>query len=325
MRDLSDPTIRASAAPDLCEGVEEARRAVVALVLETDGAEALSVSTGMSAPRRRVAVDPRRPTWLVSAVARFAWMLAGDDRVESIAFYVPGALSFSADGEHIPGSSYGRRLLEPDGAPDQIEAAISRLREVPATRRAAAVVWTPDDASREMVDIPCAFGVTYVVRSGQLLATTIMRSNKPFSIMGYNFFEFSMLAEYVAARLGVALGPYRHWASVMHVPPHEVEGARALLGTTTRSVEMPSMPPVADRNDQVPGFLATERAVRQAATPDDAIDRFAAGTGSLDPYWGALNQILLLGVLDRFGAVDAMAGLRPLHPFLAEARPDVWG
>jgi thymidylate synthase len=74
------------------------------------------------------------------AVARFVWMVSGDDRLADIRFYEEAVTYFSDNQISVPGSNYGTRLFQPRPGLNQIEGVIARLKEDPETRRAAAVV-----------------------------------------------------------------------------------------------------------------------------------------------------------------------------------------
>src|SRR4051812_18136911 len=60
--------------------------------------------------RARVINHPARPLPIVSAVARFVWMMAGNQRLADIEFYEPQVKRYSDDGLVVPGSDYGARL-----------------------------------------------------------------------------------------------------------------------------------------------------------------------------------------------------------------------
>ncbi len=107
----------------------------------------------------------------------------------------------------MPGSNYGMRLFQPKPNLNQIDGVIKRLQKDRAMRRAAMVVWIPEDAVRESKDIPCAFGSFCVIRDGHLVFITVMRSNNALILLPYNAFEFTLFAEIIATEAGVKLGP----------------------------------------------------------------------------------------------------------------------
>lgn len=263
--------------------------------------EVLHYRTGMTNARARVCV--KRRLNIVGAVARFVWMIAGSNRLHDIMFYEPKVSSYTDDGISVPGSSYGKRLFDPAPGLDQIRGVIARLAENSDTRQAAAVVWLPEDAVRNSRDIPCTFGMFFHVRDGQLVMKTVMRSNNAFRLLPYNFFEFSMLGEVVAATLGVEMGPYLHDAASMHVYADNFEwnATKAVVdGPPGTSLEMPPMPRPHDGRvaiDQASELARLEARLRHGYTLEEFAQVEAAARASLDDYW-----LDLFGVLAAWGA-----------------------
>ena len=109
--------------------------------------EILNFSCVLSQPRKRLPHNPARKLNLPAAVARFVWMMAGSDRLADIAFYEPKVSFFSDDGIAVPGSSYGQRILRSRPGLNQLESAIARLKQDPASRRAAISIYHPEDAA----------------------------------------------------------------------------------------------------------------------------------------------------------------------------------
>ena len=264
--------------------------------------ELLNYQTGITEPKARIMTHGARPLNPVVAVARFVWLMAGNNRVEDIAFYEPKVRGFSDDGLSVPGSDYGLRLVQPRPGLNQIYGVVERLREDYNTRQAAAVVWQPEDAVRQSGDIPCTFGMFFKVTSGGLNMTTIMRSNNAFRILPFNIFEFTMLQELVAAQLEIPIGDYVHWAASMHAYDNERETPPtkriAESDGQVQSITMPVMPagirgdldsyPLAQAN-----FLAQyEAQMRHACTEDELWVVWNNATARLDRYWLELLAIL---------------------------------
>ena len=172
----------------------------------------------LTQPHKRITLNPKRPLNLISAIARFVWMIAGNDRLEDIAFYQEQVRYYSDNGLSIPGSSYGKRLFDPQPGIDQINSAIKVLKENPSSRRACASIWQPIDATRIMSkDLPCAFGINFEIRNEKLYSTLVMRSNNAATLLPTNLFEFTMLGEIVAKELGVKFGGHIHDVFSMHI------------------------------------------------------------------------------------------------------------
>lgn len=259
--------------------------------------ETLNYQTGMSEVRSRIMTNPVRPLNPVVAVARFAWLIAGNNRVEDIAYYEPKVRGFSDDGLTVPGSDYGMRLMQPRPGLNQIQGVVDRLRESPSSRQAAAVVWQPEDAVRESRDIPCTFGMFFSIRPRtpvgpeELLMTVIMRSNNAFRILPFNIFEFTMLQELVAAELHAPVGAYTHWASSMHVYENDREWEPTVaLGKATTFPDPIFMAPMpfggrGGALGQASRFAQLEAKCRHSKTAEELLDIVDEANRVLEPYW----------------------------------------
>ncbi|HEY6731151.1 MAG TPA: thymidylate synthase [Solirubrobacterales bacterium] len=243
------------------------------------------------------------------AVARLVWHLAGRSELAAIAFYEPRAQLFSDDDQVLPGSNTGARLLGATDGVDQIAGLISRLRADASTRRAAATVWRPEDAVRDSRDIPCTAGLTCHIRGGQLLTTVSMRSNNALRLLPYNLFEFTMLAELIAAELEVEPGPYWHTVNSLHVFAADFEAANAL--TQANRGDSPAMAPMPGPGAiEEAACLAEHEARLRAAFEADARSQLKTlvrhAERDLHPYWFGLYSVLALFCARRAKAGDAV-------------------
>lgn len=274
--------------------------------------EILGYTTGMTNPRARIGAG-NRPLNTVAAVARFVWLVSGSDRLEDIAYYENKVRGFTDDGLSVPGSSYGKRIFNSSPGTNQMRGVLDELRERPDSRRAATVVWLPEDAVRQSNDIPCTFGLFFHVRDGGLIMTTVMRSNNAVTLLPYNFFEFSMIGEIVATELGVRFDRYVHWAASMHFFEQPASEREKILATTDpEAIEMPAMP------NGVAMELAYELARREAALRHastlEEVEKVAADArAALGEYWAGLFDVLHAYGLAKRGFVDeATAALEAL-------------
>jgi thymidylate synthase len=267
--------------------------------------ELLNYSVVLSNPREKLILNEARRIYLPAAVARFVWMMAGSDRLADIAFYEPKVKSFSDDGIAVPGSSYGQRIMRARPGLNQLEAAIGRLIEDSQSRRAAISVYQPEDAVRSSCDIPCTFGLAYHVRGGKLHATTLMRSNNAFLLLPYNIFEFSLLAEVVAAELNVPLGSLTHYALSMHIYEHEVAKSREVIAgykhpPILRNDPVPEIPAGSKPLEQIKNLVILEAELRHASeglTGSNIDEWLARAEAKLDQYWKQFYYLLLLHVV----------------------------
>src|SRR4051794_31695437 len=60
--------------------------------------EVMNFTTVIERPRDRLIRNPKYGTPIVSAIARFVWMMAGNNRLADIAYYEPRVTNFSDDG-----------------------------------------------------------------------------------------------------------------------------------------------------------------------------------------------------------------------------------
>lgn len=267
--------------------------------------ELLNYSVVLSSPREKLVFNEVRRVYLPGAVARFVWMMAGSDRLADIAFYVEKVKDFSDDGIAVPGSSYGQRITRARPGLNQLEAVIGRLTEDPQSRRAAISVYQPEDAVRPSCDIPCTFGLSYHIRRGKLYATTLMRSNNAFLLLPYNIFEFSLLAEAVAAELNVPLGGLTHYALSMHIYEHEVAKSREVIAgykrlSGVKRDPVPEIPAGSKPLEQIKNLVILEAELRHASeglSGSNIEEWLAKAEGKLDSYWKQFYYLLLLHVV----------------------------
>lgn len=268
------------------------------------GVELLGYTVAVADVRARTGGHPLRSLGTVAAVARWVWMMAASDRVADIAFYEPKVSGYTDDSVIVPGSNYGARLRAAAPGLDQVAAAIARLkgddgRPDNHLRRAANVIWRPEDAQRDSQDIPCAFGVGYFPRHGRLHTELVMRSNNAMLLLPFNLFEFSLLSETVAVAAGLEPGPMTIHAMSMHlydgVQEREVAEALRLQPGAGLPAAMPPLP-ADDPLGQINGLVRAEADLRhaQAAVASHPLERLRERAGALDPYWQSFFDVLLV-------------------------------
>jgi hypothetical protein len=299
--------------------------------LSGDGPEAAKLRRGsrellnynfvLREPRQRIAQGLR----IYPGVARFVWMMSANNRLADIAFHEPKVSDFTDDGLTVPGSSYGMRLRQPLPGIDQIQGAIERLRSEADSRRAAVTIFQPVDALRHSNDIPCAFGMFFHNRGGQLHTTVLMRSNNAFRLLPFNMFEFSLLAEVVAVEAGLAFGPVTYFAGSMHLYDADFDQASAFLeGAAIDQPAMEAMPRDASPLSELTRLGRFEADLRHgsgslnARTVESWVER---ATKELTPYWAQLGLILVAGLAAKAGADAFDLAARHVHPDLRSGLP----
>lgn len=173
--------------------------------------EILNVVTEIINPRARCQIVPGRKLnpWL--ALSESLWLLAGRNDVASLLPYNKNITRFSDDNKTLYGA-YGYRTF------DQIPKLIQLLRENSNSRRAVLQIWTSEDLNKVSNDLPCNQQVMFKVRDEKLHMTVTCRSNDlHWGLAAVNTFQFGILQEYIAARLGVGMGTQTHFSNSLHI------------------------------------------------------------------------------------------------------------
>jgi thymidylate synthase len=161
------------------------------------------------------------------------WMLRGQRDVQSMVRYNKRMDEYSDDGEVFHGA-YGYRwrnhFSQDYRLLDQINIIIRRLKKDPIDRRCVLQMWDAAyDLNVNKVDIPCNTHVYFKLRDElghsskyvhyfpKLHMTVCCRSNDIiWGAYGANAVHFSMLQQYIADSLGVAMGPYVQISDSFH-------------------------------------------------------------------------------------------------------------
>jgi hypothetical protein len=202
------------------------------------------------------------------------------------------------------------------------------LRNDPFTRRAAISIYQPEDAVRNSNDIPCTFGLMYHIRDGKLCSTVIMRSNNATTLMPYNIFEFSLLAELIWAELRATgefdwleLGPLNYNAVSFHIYSRELERAQRAVayGSEVTSVIPPIMPhdpaPNGTPFEQLRKLVRLEPKLRQSASAmtADSFDSWVEEIDrEVDGYWRQYFYLLMHSIASQYRYQFALTKLHQL-------------
>jgi len=279
-----------------------------------DFIEIRNLQFALTNPHKRITTNPKRPMDLVSAIARFVWMIAGSDRLEDIAFYQEKVREYSDNGLSVPGSSYGKRLFEPQPGIDQIKACIEVLKDNPSSRRACAAIWQPIDATRILSkDLPCAFGINFEIRKEKLYSTLVMRSNNAITLLHMNLFEFTLLGEMVAKELGIEYGGHVQDVFSMHIFQTDKKKAVDILNAFEKMEPyeklyvMPKMPMDPSPFEEARKLALLETTLRNHNVFHELTnldDHLKNAKNILHPYWFEFYKVLAIGVLIRLSKFD---------------------
>lgn len=174
-------------------------------------------------PRERILFDKDRASNPFLNLFEALWILAGRNDVGFLSRLVERMGNYSDNGETYYGA-YGYRMRndEQNRNCDQIEEAIRRLTKNPNDRQVVLTIRTPNDMFYYGKDQPCNMQVACKIRNGSLNIHVFNRSNDfIWGMTGTNVVQFSMLQEYLAGRIGVAVGTYHQTTDSMHVYVNE--------------------------------------------------------------------------------------------------------
>lgn len=183
-------------------------------------------------PCERVLFWPQRDANPFFHLMESLWMLAGRKDVEFVAKFVKRMRDYSDDGTSFNGA-YGYRWRNHFDR-DQLPQIADALKENPDCRRQVLGIWDPrHDLGLPSKDLPCNTHV-YFSRGveGELNMTVMNRSNDAvWGAVGANVVHFSVLQEYMAARIGCAIGTYYQISNNLHLYLEKGEGLMNVLGS----------------------------------------------------------------------------------------------
>lgn len=180
------------------------------------------------------------------APAEAAWILSGDNRVETIRQYSRFIWEFSDDGVFYSGA-YGPKVV------DQLTYVCDVLGNDWDSRQAVIDVWRPNPRAGR--DIPCTLSFQFLVRERKLHVVQCMRSSDAWLGYPYDVFNASMLAGYVilllrdrkaaSTRGDLTLGTHTMMIGSSHVYEQNRDLAVALMRDMDTLFEYPDFQPYA--------------------------------------------------------------------------------
>lgn len=204
-------------------------------------------------PKKRVISFPERKINPGFMTAELLWMLRGSNDVEEIGHYNKQWLKYTDDGKTLNGA-YGQRIFKWDGmfdiweesyndeegnphvnfqcdhiVIDQFEKAFEQLKADPDTRQATIVLFNPVQDYRDTKDKPCTNLLRFMIRDGKLNMTVFMRSNDVILGYPYDIFNFTMMQEIMAGKLGIEVGKYTHIADSFHIYEMHFDMAKTII------------------------------------------------------------------------------------------------
>lgn len=290
------------------------------------------VTTVYTHPRERVLLDARRDANPFFHLVEALWMLAGRDDSGSLTPYVRDFGKYAEEYGEIHGA-YGHRWRYHFGV-DQLDNIVERLRRNPQDRQAVLVMWDPqsgfggaDDLEEvEWRDRPCNthayFRVrrVHTIRGGErnyddvLDMTVLCRSNDMvFGGYGANAVHFSVLLEYMAARLGVEVGTYRQVSCNFHVYMDVWERKRhithgATLPPETACAPMFIVPEMVD--EDLARFFTWHGAIIRSSVSGEAFSMSIVPPRYDNPwFYDTAAAVVLAHAYYRDGALESALGM----------------
>lgn len=149
-------------------------------------------------------------------VAEFLWIALGRQDVDMVSFYNKNIANFSDNGKIFNGA-YGPKIM------NQLGYIGDCFRKDINTRQAVITIWERNPRSSK--DIPCTIAIQFLHREGKLDMIVNMRSNDIWLGLPYDFYNFTMIQNYAAFKLGLKIGRYSHFAGSLHLYDQHYEVA----------------------------------------------------------------------------------------------------
>ena len=180
------------------------------------------VATVYEKPWERVLISKVRDANPFFHLMEAIWILGGRKDVKFLAEFNKRMAEYSDNGQSF-NAPYGYRLrsyfLDSGNCNiDQLDEIVSMLKRDPASRQAVAQIWDTMDIDKSTKDKACNMSLVFRIRNGKLDITVYNRSNDMvWGAYGANVVQFSMIQEYIAAKLGIKIGTYTQVSNSFHV------------------------------------------------------------------------------------------------------------
>jgi hypothetical protein len=230
-------------------------------------------------PTERVLFDPARDANPFFHLFESLWMLAGRRDAAWLNQFIGDYSERFAEPDGNIHDAYGFRWRHQFGY-DQLAECVEKLRKDPTDRQAVITMWDPDCCGSDDLTAvglktrPCNTHIYLRVRDNVLDLTVTCRSNDiAWGAYGANAVHFSILQEYLAARIGVGVGVMYQWSNNWHV---------------YESFLQPYLDRRDDRSDAhvdpyQAGYVAPRPMVGNPDCFDRDLERFMTWTGSAEP------------------------------------------
>ncbi len=205
----------------------------------------------ISKPLNNIITSPLRKINKAFSIAEWLWMMSGRNDVKMLEFYNPKIKDYSSNGKVFNGA-YGPRIK------DQLKYVLDCFKKDINTRQAVIQIW--NENPKQDKDIPCTLSFQFIHQDGKLNMITIMRSNDAWLGLPYDFYNFTMIQNYLSFLLNIEVGDYSHFVGSEHIYEQHYEKARELSDLPTFTSEIKFTESI--KHDELTLLLSAEESLR---------------------------------------------------------------
>jgi thymidylate synthase len=196
--------------------------------------------------RERFPLLTTKKLHLKSIIHELLWFLRGETNVRHLNEHGVTIWDEWADKEGNLGRVYGAQWRDWRGADgmhvDQIDKAISEIKENPSSRRLIVSAWNPAEID-EMALPPCHVLFQFYVNDGELSCQLYQRSADLFLGVPFNIASYSLLTMMVAQVCDLRPGDFVHTFGDLHLYSNHLEQAREQLTRECRPLPRMNLNP----------------------------------------------------------------------------------
>jgi thymidylate synthase len=186
-----------------------------------------------------IIMNRRRKLGYKFMAAEAAWILSGDDRLESIKPYSKDIEKFSDDGVAFFGA-YGPKII------NQISSVRDTLISDRDSRQAVLTIWRQNPPPSK--DIPCTIALQWLIRNNVIHCVASMRSSDLWLGHPYDIFNFSAVSFYLMLLINqrtedkiLDLGLLHLTAGSKHIYDRNMEDVSDILSSDVPEVGSPDV------------------------------------------------------------------------------------
>lgn len=176
-------------------------------------------------PLRNILTNENRKINRAFSIAEFLWIMSGRNDLEMINFYNKNISNFSNNGQILDGA-YGPKIHQ------QLKYVEQCFFNDQNTRQAIVTIWERNPSQSK--DIPCTISMQFLNNNGYLDMIVNMRSNDIWLGFPYDFYNFTMIQNYMSFKLGLNIGKYTHIAGSLHLYSTHFDKAKKIKNDIVR-------------------------------------------------------------------------------------------